>query len=45
MNEPQQPRLLDQVRQCIRLKHMSMKTEESYATWVNKEKLIGDRPL
>ncbi|MBE9171303.1 integron integrase [Pleurocapsales cyanobacterium LEGE 06147] len=36
MNEPQQPRLLDQVRQCIRLKHMSMKTEESYVYYIRE---------
>ncbi len=36
MNEPQQPRLLDQVHQCIRLKHMSMKTEESYVYYVRE---------
>jgi integron integrase len=36
MNEPQQPRLLDQVRQCIRLKHMSMKTEKSYVYYIRE---------
>ena len=36
MNEPQQPRLLDQVRQCLRLKHMSMKTEESYMYYIRE---------
>ena len=34
MNELQQPRLLDRVRQCIRLKHMSMKTEEPYMYYI-----------
>jgi hypothetical protein len=28
--------LLDQVRQCIRLKHMSMKTEESYVYYIRE---------
>jgi len=29
MQQPQPPRLLDQVRQSIRLKHFSLKTEKS----------------
>lgn len=36
MKEPQPPRLLDQVRQCIRLKHMSMKTEKSYVYYIRE---------
>ena len=28
------PKLLDQVRQTIRLKHYSLKTEKSYVNWV-----------
>jgi integron integrase len=36
MNELQKPRLLDQVRQCIRLRHMSMKTEESYVYYIRE---------
>jgi len=30
MSEPQPPRLLDQVRQALRLRHFSLKTEKSY---------------
>ncbi|WP_225902691.1 site-specific integrase [Pseudanabaena sp. PCC 6802] len=34
MTEVQPPRLLDQVRQVIRLKHMSIKTEDSYVYYI-----------
>ncbi|MEM7771864.1 MAG: integron integrase [Cyanobacteria bacterium P01_A01_bin.37] len=34
MNSPQPPRLLDQVRQAIRLKHYSLKTEKSYVHYI-----------
>ena len=29
-----QPKLLDQVRQCIRLKHLNKRTEEAYCNWI-----------
>ena len=29
-----QPRLLDRVRQAIRLKHYSIRTEEAYVDWI-----------
>lgn len=32
----EQPKLLDQVRNKIRLKHYSMRTEESYVQWVKR---------
>lgn len=32
----QQPKLLDQVRQCIRLKHLSKRTEEAYVYWIRQ---------
>ena len=32
----EQPRLLDQVRNKIRLKHYSMRTEETYVQWVKR---------
>ncbi|MDV2994931.1 MAG: Tyrosine recombinase XerC [Chroococcidiopsis sp. SAG 2025] len=32
--QPQPPRLLDQVRQSIRLKHFSLKTEKSYVYYI-----------
>lgn len=34
MQQPQAPRLLDQVRQTIRLKHFSLKTEKSYIHYI-----------
>jgi len=30
------PRLLDQVRQIIRIKHYSLRTEESYINWIKR---------
>lgn len=30
------PRLLDQVRQIIRVKHYSLRTEESYINWIKR---------
>ncbi|HXV78964.1 MAG TPA: integron integrase [Candidatus Binatia bacterium] len=32
----QRPKLLDQVRQAIRMRHYSPKTEESYAHWIKR---------
>jgi site-specific recombinase XerD len=34
METPQPPRLLDQVRHVIRLKHYSLKTEKSYIHYI-----------
>jgi hypothetical protein len=34
MSSPQPPRLLDQVREAIRLKHFSLKTEKSYLYYI-----------
>lgn len=34
MTQPQPPRLLEQVRQSIRLKHFSLKTEKSYLYYI-----------
>jgi hypothetical protein len=31
---PQSPRLLDRVREVIRYKHYSLKTEEAYLYWI-----------
>ena len=33
---PQPPRLLDQLRDVIRLKHYSLRTEEAYVEWVRR---------
>ena len=30
------PKLLEQVRQIIRVKHYSMRTEESYISWIKR---------
>ena len=30
------PKLLDQVRQVIRIKHYSLRTEESYINWIKR---------
>ncbi len=32
-----QPKLLDQVRDRLRLKHYSLRTEESYVHWVKNK--------
>lgn len=32
----QQPKLLDQVRHKIRLKHYSIRTEDAYTDWVRR---------
>src|SRR5262245_62105790 len=34
--EPDKVKLLDQVREVIRLKHYSIRTEESYVGWIRK---------
>ena len=31
-----QPKLLDQVRDRLRLKHYSLRTEESYVHWIKR---------
>jgi integron integrase len=36
MLQPQPPRLLDQVRQTLRLKHFSLKTEKSYVHYIKE---------
>ena len=33
---PDKVKLLDQVREIIRLKHYSIRTEESYVGWIRK---------
>ncbi len=34
MTQPQQPRLLDRVRQSMRLRHFSLKAEKSYVYYI-----------
>ena len=39
----QKPRLLDQVRQVIRVKHYSLRTQESYINWIKRFILLGQK--
>ena len=32
---PHMPKLLDQVREVIRMKHFSIRTEQAYVNWIN----------
>jgi len=41
-DEPDKVKLLDQVREVIRLKHYSIRTEESYVGWIRKFILFHD---
>jgi site-specific recombinase XerD len=43
MSSHQPPRLLDQVREAIRLKHFSLKTEKSYVHYVRDFILFHDK--
>ncbi|HEY9640454.1 MAG TPA: phage integrase N-terminal SAM-like domain-containing protein [Coleofasciculaceae cyanobacterium] len=43
MPSHQPPRLLDQVREAIRLKHFSLKTEKSYVHYVRDFILFHDK--
>ena len=36
MTENRKPKLLDQVRHFIRIKHYSLRTEESYVNWIKR---------
>ena len=36
MNSPVKPKLLDQVREKIRVKHYSIRTEKSYVDWIRR---------
>ncbi len=40
---PPQPRLLDQVRDRIRLKHYSIRTEDTYVEWIRRFILFHDK--
>jgi integron integrase len=41
--KPQEKRLLDQVRDTIRLKHYSIRTEEAYVNWIRRFILFHDK--
>jgi integrase len=43
MSQSQPPRLLDQVRQTLRLKHFSLKTEKSYIQYIRDYILFHDK--
>ena len=34
--EPPKPRLLDRVRQALRARHLSRRTEEAYVAWIRR---------
>src|SRR5262250_2718054 len=36
MEAPSAPRLLDRVREAIRLKHYSIRTEQAYVDWIRR---------
>src|SRR5690349_23627746 len=35
-SSPKAPRLLDQVRDCLRARHYSLRTEETYLHWIKR---------
>ncbi len=37
------PRLLDQVRQALRRKHYSLRTEEAYVGWIRRSILFHNK--
>ena len=39
---PKGPKLLDQVREAIRVRHYSIWTEKSYVTWIRQYILFHD---
>ena len=41
--DDKKPKLLDQVRQIIRVKHYSMRTEESYINWIKRFIFFHDK--
>lgn len=43
MEQPNPPKLLDRVRQAIRLKHYSYRTEQTYVNWITRYILFHDK--
>ena len=39
---PHMPKLLDQVREVIRMKHYSIRTEQSYVDWIHPVREIHE---
>jgi integron integrase len=42
-SQPQSPKLLEQVREAIRLRHYSIRTEETYLRWIKRFILFHDK--
>jgi site-specific recombinase XerD len=43
VNTPQKPKFLDQLREIIRLKHYSIRTEQSYVDWARRYILFHEK--
>ena len=43
-SEPRPPKLLDQVRSAVRLRHYSPRTEEAYAGWIRRFVIFHHKP-
>lgn len=41
--EPRKPKLLDRVREVIRFKHFSRRTEETYVQWIKRFIIFHDK--
>ena len=40
---PHMPKLLDQVRDVLRMKHYSLRTEQGYVNWIKRYILFHDK--
>lgn len=43
LQEQRSPRLLDQVRELIRIRHYSIRTEHAYVQWIRRFILFHDK--
>ena len=43
MGPAQPPRLFDRIRECLRLKHYSYRTEQQYLHWIRRYILFHDK--
>jgi hypothetical protein len=41
--EPPKPRLLHRVRQALRARHLSRRTEEAYVAWIRRFSVLHDK--
>ena len=39
----QKPKLLDQVRETLRIKHYALRTEQAYVNWIKRFILFHDK--